>query len=95
MAQLLKVQDEDSLALLNVADMDKLRAMQDECARIKEHTNSKGDVTPVASIPWEMHQRFFDLNGITFSQYIRSPELRREFLNSPEVQGFRLWRGRV
>jgi hypothetical protein len=95
MPQQLRIQDDDHLAVVNVADMDKLREMQDECARIKEHTNSKGDVTPIASIPWEMHQRFFDLKGITLQQYMRSHELKREFLNSPEVQGFRLWKGRV
>lgn len=95
MPQQLHVHDDEHIALVNVADMDKLRDMQETCAAIREHTNSKGDVTPVASIPWEMHQRFFDLKGITLQQYMRSPELKREFLNSPEVQGFRLWKGQL
>jgi CRISPR/Cas system CSM-associated protein Csm5 (group 7 of RAMP superfamily) len=95
MPQQIQIQDDDHIAVVNVADMDKLRAMQDVCAEIKARTNSKGDVTPLASIPWEMHQRFFDLKGITLQDYMRSPDMKREFLNSPEVQGFRLWRGRL
>jgi hypothetical protein len=95
MPQQMREIDDESIAIVNVADMDKLREMQDECARIRERTNSKGNVTPVASIPWELHQRFFDLRGITFGQYMASQDLRREFLNSAEVQGFRLWKGRV
>lgn len=95
MPQRIETPDDETLVFANYADMEKLREMQDTCARIKAETNSKGDVTPVASIPWEMHQRFFDLKGITFKEYMRSPDMRREFLNSPEVQGFRLWAGRL
>lgn len=95
MGQILEIQDDDHLAVLNVADMDRLREIQDTCAAIKERTSSKGDVTQVASIPWDMHQRFFDLKGITLQDYMKSPELKREFLNSPEVQGFRTWSGRL
>lgn len=95
MPQRIEILDDDTLAFTNYADMERLREIQDTCAAIKERTNSKGDVTQVASIPWELHQRFFDLKGITLQDYMKSPDLKREFLNSPEVQSFRTWAGRL
>lgn len=95
MKQTLECLDENHLAILTHADMDELRAVSDTCARLRDVTNSKGDVVRVASVPFEMVQKFCDLKGITYSQFIGSNAYDKEFLNSEEIKAFRTWRGRL
>jgi hypothetical protein len=95
MPQRIETLDDETLAFTNYADMDEMRRVQDECARIKAQTNSKGDVTRIASVPVEIVQRYCDLNGIAFDEFMRNRDMDRAFLNSPEVQTFRTWAGRL
>ena len=95
MRQTIECPDSDTLAILTYADMDELDAVTRECARIKEETKSTGDVTRVASVPFEMVQKFCDIKGITFQRFMATSEFNREFLNSEEVKAFRTWQGRL
>lgn len=95
MKQTIECPDSDHIAILTYADMDQLDAVTRECARIREETKSTGDVTRVASVPFEMVQKFCDLNGITYSQFMGSNAYDRQFLNSEEVKAFRTWQGRL
>lgn len=95
MKQSLDVLDDDNLVIKTYADLDEMDAVTRECARIREQTKSTGDVTRVASVPQELVVRFCDMKGITFADFMRHGEFDREFLNSPEVQAFRTWQGRL
>lgn len=95
MKQTIDCVDDDHIVIKTYADMDELDAVTRECARIREETKSTGDVTRVASVPYEMVQKFCDLKGITFQQFMRHGEYDKEFLNSEEVKAFRTWQGRL
>jgi hypothetical protein len=95
MRQTLECPDSDHLAILTYADMDQLDEVTRECARIREATKSTGDVTRVASVPLEMVQKFCDLKGITYSQFMGGNGYDKEFLNSEEIKAFRTWQGRL
>lgn len=94
MKQSLDVLDDDNLVIKTYADLDELDAVTRECARIREETKSTGDVTRVASVPYEIVIKFCDLKGITFDRFMQG-EFDREFLNSEEVKAFRTWQGRL
>jgi hypothetical protein len=91
------VLDNDRIVIVAQTTTDALRASADHAAAIRNagYNAAKGDMGKVASVPSYMIKAFCNLKGITWDQFMRTGEWDEEFLNSPEIAGFRTWKGTV
>lgn len=53
------------------------------------------DWRPLMHVPGVLIEDWCEKQRVTFDEFTRSPELRRQFLNDPALSSFRVWRGRV
>jgi hypothetical protein len=74
-----------------------------DCTPILEHTQSlhneglhgSSELKHAAKLPVVLVERYCNLNGITFADFMQGKEHIRRMLNDPDLSGFRIWPGRV
>lgn len=60
-----------------------------------EGLHGSKDMRLAASVPMVLVETYLNLCGIEMSEFIRSPEHQKRFLNDPALAHFRIWKGRV
>ena len=74
-----------------------------DCTPIAEYTKEKHNVglhgssemKHAATLPFVIVEKYCNLNGIDFRECMDNPEHIRRMLNDPDLQAFRVWKGRV
>lgn len=90
--------------LIAVEDGQIYTGLQQDCQAIADaaqemhNTGYQGpskDMKLAASVPFALVDKYLVDNGLTMSEFGRSPEHQRRFLNDPALAHFRVWKGRV
>lgn len=95
MRDTLEILDDDRLAIVSHATTDALRVAADYAATVRDsgYNAAKGDMGYVGSVPLFVIRQWCNANGVDYGHFCRSNEFNERFLNSPEVQPFRTWKG--
>lgn len=97
MRDTLEILDNDNLVIVSHATTDALRAAADYAAAVRDsgYDATKGDMGYVGSVPVFVIRQWCNDNGIDYRDFCRSDKYNERLLNSPEVQAFRTWKGRL
>jgi hypothetical protein len=60
-----------------------------------EGLHGSSDYKHAASIPNVIVERYCNLSGITFAEFMANDEHIRRLLNDPDLSHFRIWPGRI
>lgn len=60
-----------------------------------EGRHGSKDMRLAASVPMVLVETYLHQNQIEMSEFTRSPEHQKRFLNDPALAHFRIWKGRV
>lgn len=69
--------------------------LEDAQARHKEGHHGSGEMKHAARIPFVVIEKYCNDNGISFKECMASQEHAKRLLNSPDLAGFRIWKGQV
>lgn len=70
-------------------------ALAEHCAKLRHETEQRGEMRLAARLPEVVVERYCNDNGITFGEFIGSPEHLRRVCNDPALAAFRVWSGRI
>ncbi len=81
---------------VHTADHADLQLVADHCANLRAigDTGSK-DMKLAASVPGIFIQKYLNDHGVTFAEFMRTPQHVDRLLNDPALAHFRVWQGRV
>lgn len=60
-----------------------------------EGLHGSAEMKHAARIPMVIVEKFCNLRGITFAQFMQDQSFVREMLSDPALADFRIWKGRV
>ncbi len=68
----------------------------DECATRRSMGQIGGtEMRHAARLPAVVVERYCNMHGITFAEFMQSREHIKAMVNDPALQAFRIWQGRV
>lgn len=97
-ADRLEVLDNDTLAIVSEVSTSELRKLAAHCERVRDagHVKATNELTPIASAPVWVCREYCNRKGIDYMRhFIGTGEYDMDFLNSPEMAAFRLWKGKL
>lgn len=87
--------DDDHVAFVHAASGADLDTLATYCKEAGENHRSGGDMKHVARVDGAVIIDWCNRRGLTFGQFMRDEALQTRFLNDPQNEPFRVWKGRV
>lgn len=84
---------EDVFHVNRVQDVEPI--LEDAKRRHNEGLHGSKDYKHAMSIPNVLVERYCELNGISYAEFMGNEQHIRRMLNDPELSHFRIWKGRV
>jgi hypothetical protein len=92
----LTVKDSNTLVDYAVKSVDELKQLADACKQQREAgLTGDSDMKVLAHVDGFLIEKWCNERGVTFYQFMRDLDMQNAFLNSPEIQPFRVYKGRV
>lgn len=86
--------DEDHVAFVHGTSGDDLDTIATYCREKGEGTH-KGDMKHAARVDGTVIMAWCNAHGMTWDMFFRDEALQNQFLNDPENEAFRIWKGRI
>jgi hypothetical protein len=69
--------------------------LEDAKARHNAGFHGSSDMKHAARLPMVLIEKYCNLNGITFAEWMQNPVHGKRMLSDPDLSEFRIWKGQV